>query len=184
MQVCFPQEHRDVLVGLGLALGGLFSYWLSRGITQLTDFARRVAEGGGGPPPALHGNRELGILSQANGTVRGKLEGKTFVATNLAIAIAADPDSTALLVDLDLRAPRLHRRFGFEPDVPKQQRGPREGAGRLGDALPWDSPRRAVAPPGDPTASPSPPLRAMVFALWVLTPPPITFGPEPRNSIP
>ena len=44
-------------------------------------------------------------------------EGKTFVATNLAIAIAADPDSTALLVDLDLRAPRLHRRFGFEPDV-------------------------------------------------------------------
>jgi len=44
-------------------------------------------------------------------------EGKTFVATNLAIAIAADPDSTALLVDLDLRAPRLHRRFGFEPDA-------------------------------------------------------------------
>ncbi len=44
-------------------------------------------------------------------------EGKTFVATNLAIAIAADPDSTALLVDLDLRAPRLHRRFGFEPTV-------------------------------------------------------------------
>ena len=44
-------------------------------------------------------------------------DGKTFVAANLAIAIAADPDSTALLVDLDLRAPRLHRRFGFEPEV-------------------------------------------------------------------
>ncbi len=44
-------------------------------------------------------------------------EGKTFVAANLAIAIAANPDSTALLVDLDLRAPRLHRRFGFEPSV-------------------------------------------------------------------
>jgi len=44
-------------------------------------------------------------------------EGKTFVATNLAIAIAADPNSTALLVDLDLRSPRLHKRFGFEPEV-------------------------------------------------------------------
>ena len=44
-------------------------------------------------------------------------EGKTFVAMNLAIAIAADPNSTALLVDLDLRAPRLHKRFGFEPEV-------------------------------------------------------------------
>ncbi|MEO7387795.1 MAG: two-component system sensor histidine kinase CreC, partial [Gammaproteobacteria bacterium] len=45
-----------VLIGMGLALGGLFSYWLSRGITQLTDFARQVAEGGGGQPPALRGN--------------------------------------------------------------------------------------------------------------------------------
>lgn len=44
-------------------------------------------------------------------------DGKTFVAANLAIAIAADPDSTALLVDLDLRAPRLHQRFGFQPEV-------------------------------------------------------------------
>jgi protein-tyrosine kinase len=44
-------------------------------------------------------------------------EGKTFTAINLAIAIAADRDATALLVDLDLRAPRLHKRFGFEPTV-------------------------------------------------------------------
>ncbi len=44
-------------------------------------------------------------------------EGKTFVAINLAIAIAADPNSTALLVDLDLRAPRVHKRFGFTPQV-------------------------------------------------------------------
>ena len=42
-------------------------------------------------------------------------EGKTFTAINLAIAIAADKDTTALLVDLDLRAPRVHKRFGFEP---------------------------------------------------------------------
>jgi protein-tyrosine kinase len=43
--------------------------------------------------------------------------GKTLTAINLAIAIAADPERTALLVDLDLRRPRIHRRFGIEPTV-------------------------------------------------------------------
>jgi Mrp family chromosome partitioning ATPase len=43
--------------------------------------------------------------------------GKTLTAINLAIAIAADPGRTALLVDLDLRRPSIHRRFGFEPAV-------------------------------------------------------------------
>jgi Mrp family chromosome partitioning ATPase len=44
-------------------------------------------------------------------------DGKTFVATNLAIAIAAERDSTALLVDVDLRSPSVHTRFGLEPEV-------------------------------------------------------------------
>lgn len=43
--------------------------------------------------------------------------GKTLTAVNLAIAIAADPERTALLVDLDLRRPSIHRRFGLEPAV-------------------------------------------------------------------
>src|SRR5215469_12461761 len=43
--------------------------------------------------------------------------GKTLTAINLAIAIAADPEHTALLIDLDLRKPRIHRRFGLEPSV-------------------------------------------------------------------
>ena len=47
----------------------------------------------------------------------GPDEGKTFTAINLAIAIAADRDATALLVDLDLRFPRIYRRFGFVPTV-------------------------------------------------------------------
>ena len=47
----------------------------------------------------------------------GPDEGKTFTAINLAIAIAAHRDSTALLVDLDLRFPRIHRRLGFLPAV-------------------------------------------------------------------
>jgi protein-tyrosine kinase len=44
-------------------------------------------------------------------------EGKTFVATNLAIAIAAERDHTSLLVDVDLRSPSVHARFGLEPEV-------------------------------------------------------------------
>jgi protein-tyrosine kinase len=43
--------------------------------------------------------------------------GKTLTAINLAIAIAADPERTALLVDFDLRKPSVHRRFGIEPQV-------------------------------------------------------------------
>ncbi len=44
-------------------------------------------------------------------------DGKTVTAINLAIAIAAGGDRTALLVDLDLRNPTIHKRFGFEPEV-------------------------------------------------------------------
>jgi protein-tyrosine kinase len=43
--------------------------------------------------------------------------GKTLTAINLAIAIAADLERNALLVDLDLRKPSVHRRLGLEPEV-------------------------------------------------------------------
>ena len=39
-------------------------------------------------------------------------EGKTFVAFNLAQSIAQQPDLRVLLVDADLRSPRLHHLFG------------------------------------------------------------------------
>jgi Mrp family chromosome partitioning ATPase len=51
----------------------------------------------------------LAVLSPFRG------EGKTLTAINLAIAIAADHNHTALLVDLDLRNPSIHKRLGFEP---------------------------------------------------------------------
>jgi Mrp family chromosome partitioning ATPase len=44
-------------------------------------------------------------------------EGKTLTAINLAIAVAADFGHTALLVDLDLRNPSIHKRFGVAPAV-------------------------------------------------------------------
>lgn len=41
-------------------------------------------------------------------------EGKTYVASNLAVAISQGLDEYVLLVDADLRAPRIHRVFGLE----------------------------------------------------------------------
>ena len=57
------------------------------------------------------GANTLAILSAGNG------EGKTLSAINLAVAIAADPGHTVLLVDLDLRNPSIHRRLGLEPEI-------------------------------------------------------------------
>lgn len=65
-----------------------------------TQVMRRLAE--------MNANT-LAVLSAFNG------EGKTLTSINLAIAIAADLGHTALLVDLDLRNPSIHRRFGIEP---------------------------------------------------------------------
>jgi protein-tyrosine kinase len=50
----------------------------------------------------------LAVIGSAAGT------GKTLTALNLAIAIAADLDRTALLVDLDLRKPSVHRKLGID----------------------------------------------------------------------
>lgn len=50
----------------------------------------------------------LGITSPKDG------EGKTLTAINLAIALAAEPTQTVLLVDADLRAPRIHEELGLE----------------------------------------------------------------------
>lgn len=57
------------------------------------------------------GANTLAVLSPTAGA------GKTLSAINLAIAIAAEPGRTVLLVDFDLRNPSIHRRFGFEPEL-------------------------------------------------------------------
>jgi Mrp family chromosome partitioning ATPase len=51
----------------------------------------------------------LAVLGASKG------DGKTLTAINLAIAVAADLGHTALLVDLDLRNPSIHKRLQFEP---------------------------------------------------------------------
>jgi protein-tyrosine kinase len=44
-------------------------------------------------------------------------EGKTFTAVNLALSIAAEVDSTVLLVDADVANPSVQDALGIEPDV-------------------------------------------------------------------
>lgn len=61
----------------------------------------------------LHRMRENG-WNVIGVTSPGKQEGKTTIAVNLAISLAMEGNQTVLLVDGDLRAPRVHRVFGIE----------------------------------------------------------------------
>jgi capsular exopolysaccharide synthesis family protein len=54
-----------------------------------------------------HGFRTIAVTSPSRG------DGKTLTAVNLAINLAANPTRTVLLVDLDLRLPRVHEHFGL-----------------------------------------------------------------------
>ena len=51
----------------------------------------------------------IGVTSPRSG------EGKTLTAINLAISVAMEVHWTALLVDADLRSPRIHQFFGLKP---------------------------------------------------------------------
>lgn len=89
------RRERERVLTPGATSAGGASYKLLR-----TQVMRRMQE---------LGANTLAILGASAG------EGKTLTAINLAIAIAADRDHTALLVDLDLRKPSIHTRLGFVP---------------------------------------------------------------------
>jgi Mrp family chromosome partitioning ATPase len=57
-----------------------------------------------------HGLNTIGIVSAING------EGKTLTAINLALSLAAEPNQTVLLLDLDLRRPTVARTLGLAAD--------------------------------------------------------------------
>src|SRR5262249_48608079 len=63
----------------GLLLGALFSWWLSRGITKLTRYARATSQGQSLPMPAFPGNRELAELARALEQMRRQLDGKAYI---------------------------------------------------------------------------------------------------------
>ena len=55
-----------------------------------------------------HKLRMIGVVSSVDG------EGKTVTATNLALSMAAEPNQTVLLVDLDLHRPTIASLLGIE----------------------------------------------------------------------
>jgi Mrp family chromosome partitioning ATPase len=58
-----------------------------------------------------HGMSTLAVTGPERGS------GVTTTAANLAIAIALDVNQTVLLVDLNLRNPAIHKKFGFQPSA-------------------------------------------------------------------
>jgi protein-tyrosine kinase len=82
-------------------------------------------------------------------------DGKTFTAINLAIAIAADTNYTALLVDFDLRRPSVHQRFGIQPEIGVEQC--LRGEAKVSDALinPQGYPKLMLLPALEPVSNSS-----------------------------
>jgi protein-tyrosine kinase len=56
--------------------------------------------------------RSIAVTSAIQG------EGKSFVTANLAISVANDIDKHVLLIDCDLRKPKIHKLFGFKDGIP------------------------------------------------------------------
>ncbi|VXC98065.1 sensory histidine kinase in two-component regulatory system with CreB or PhoB, regulator of the CreBC regulon [Pseudomonas sp. 8Z] len=66
------------LIGLGLLIGAVLSWWLSAALGKLTRYAQTVSEGQRAEPPRVRGG-ELGQLAQAVERMRTELEGKAYV---------------------------------------------------------------------------------------------------------
>ncbi|MDH4609308.1 two-component system sensor histidine kinase CreC [Pseudomonas sp. BN102] len=66
------------LIGLGLLVGGLLSWWLSRALRRLRDYAQAVSEGRRAELPRMSGG-ELRQLAAAVERMRTQLEGKAYV---------------------------------------------------------------------------------------------------------
>lgn len=71
-------ERGAWLIGLSALVGILVTVWLTRGLGQLSRYARAVTNGEPVPPPRRRRD-EIGELGQALETMRRKLEGKAYV---------------------------------------------------------------------------------------------------------
>jgi Mrp family chromosome partitioning ATPase len=95
-----------------------------------------------------HGFRSLAIVSAAPD------DGKTLTALNLAFAISQDSRHTALVVDLDLRAPSVHTALGLTVDRGLESYFSRQtGLDEL--IVPVVNERMAVLPCLEPVPAPS-----------------------------
>lgn len=81
-------------------------------------------------------------------------EGKSFVASNLAITVALNIDKFVLLVDCDLRRPVIHRRFGFK-NVPGLSEYLTNGSALPSLLLQTPFEKLTILPGGNPPPNPS-----------------------------
>jgi protein-tyrosine kinase len=81
-------------------------------------------------------------------------EGKTFVASNLAQSIVQQPERRVLLIDADLRAPRLHSAFGTSrfPGLTDYLRGEADECGVIQKGM---AENLCLIPAGTPASKPS-----------------------------
>ena len=105
------------LIGLGLLLGALLSWWLSASLRKLTRYARAVSAGQRAELPSLQGG-ELMQLAEALERMRIELEGKAYVERyvhtlthELKSPLAAIRGAAELLAD-DMPAPQRQRFVG------------------------------------------------------------------------
>ncbi|MBS7664283.1 two-component system sensor histidine kinase CreC [Pseudomonas lalucatii] len=105
------------LIGLGLLLGALLSWWLSGSLRRLTHFAQAVSAGQRAELPRLQGG-ELRQLAEALERMRSALEGKAYVERyvhtlthELKSPLAAIRGAAELLAD-DMTAEQRRRFVG------------------------------------------------------------------------
>ena len=90
-----------------------------------TSKERLVADSNGHPASDIYGLLRTQVLQRMKKHGMSTLavtgpelgSGVTTTAANLAIAIALDVNQTVLLVDLNLRSPAIHEKFGFQPQA-------------------------------------------------------------------
>jgi protein-tyrosine kinase len=80
---------------------------IATGDTQAAGYAYRMLRTQVLQRARAHGITTIGVVSAVNG------EGKTLTAVNLALSLAAEPNQTVVLVDLDLRRPSVARTLGL-----------------------------------------------------------------------
>jgi protein-tyrosine kinase len=108
-----PRRHLDIDLVRLAAMGYLVPAQAQTLLADLLRVIKRPLLQNMRRPPELGGPARHGNVVVVTSAVPG--EGKTFVATNLAMSIAMEVDHAALLIDGDVLRPAVFNRLGLEP---------------------------------------------------------------------
>jgi len=82
-------------------------------------------------------------------------DGKSFVATNLAVSIAQNINEHVLLMDCDMRKPSVHTQFGYEENIPGLREYLTSGVSLSSLLLKTSVEKLTILPGGEPPHNPS-----------------------------